>query len=117
MVGLIVAGICFAVMAAVFIGASTFARRTNAEKYQRFDRNRPFGRPMNTNSVSWTGRRFLGDDEPEINDDDAPEPDARVQCPISNACPMRDARQCERWGECYWEEQDRIANSDDLRSP
>ena len=32
--------------------------------------------------------------------------ESETQCPISNHCPMEDARQCERYGQCYWEEQD-----------
>ena len=38
----------------------------------------------------------------EARDDDP------AQCPISNACPMNDARECERWGQCYWEEQEQL---------
>lgn len=38
----------------------------------------------------------------DMRDDDP------AQCPISNACPMNDARECERWGQCYWEEQEQL---------
>ena len=54
---------------------------------------------MYNRSFGWDYPRSAGDGD--VRDDPA-------QCPISNACPMNDARQCERWGQCYWEEQEQL---------
>ena len=51
------------------------------------------------------GRSFGWDYPPSGMDGDMRDDDP-AQCPISNACPMNDARECERWGQCYWEEQE-----------
>ena len=53
--------------------------------------------------------RFLGG-EPTMVDADIDESPGFEQCPISNHCPMDNARECERYGACYWEEQEQKEN-------
>ena len=55
---------------------------------------------MYSNSFDW--------ESPYQDTDDCIVTDGSAQCPISNACPMDDARECERWGQCYWEEQEHL---------
>ena len=107
MADIIVGGVCFMLLCAVGIIIATVARsRSRAGSRTSGPYVHPFGRPMSDKRVPWTGRRFLGG--PEVVDlTDAVSVDGAAQCPVSNACPMADARECERWGECYWEEQER----------
>ena len=56
--------------------------------------------------------RFVGGEPTLVEDNEEPIHDTVLQCPISNACPMGDARECERYGSCYWEEQEQLEGND-----
>ena len=60
----------------------------------------------------WQDRGVFGWDLPPgvtgLEEAINPSGESEAQCPISNHCPMEDARQCERYGQCYWEEQDQF---------